>query len=124
MIHECRSEECGELYMGERERSLVENIQEHDKSVKEGDSKLDLSQYQVMTGYRVLNKPMIEGVKVIDGDPRNLYRKVKEAIDIKLRGATLNRTGGYDLPDLDLPLLREEETNGTGMEYQRMPLEP
>ena len=51
---------------------------------------------------------MIEGVRVIDIEPRNPYRKEKEAIHFKLQGATLNRTGGYDLPDLYLPLLKEE----------------
>ena len=55
-----------------------------------------LSQHQVMTGHKVLNKPVIEGVNVIDSEPRNMHRSVKEAIHIKLRGATLNRTGGYD----------------------------
>ena len=38
---------------------------------------------------------MMEGVSVIDSEPRNLHRKVKEAIHIKLQGATLNRTGGW-----------------------------
>ena len=84
--------------------------------MKEGDSKSALSQHQVMTGHKVMNKPMIEGVRVIDSDTRNLHRKVKEAIHIKLRGSTLNRMGGYDLPDLYLPLLREEETRGSGRE--------
>ena len=50
---------------------------------------------------------MMEGVRVLDSDTRNLHRKVKEAIHIKLRGVTLNRMGGYDLP-----LLREKETWG------------
>ena len=44
--------------------------------------------------------------------PRNMHRKVKDVIHIKLRGATLNRTGRYDFPDLYLPLWREEETSG------------
>ena len=64
------------------------------------------------TGYKVLSKPVTEGVSMIDNEPRNIHRKVKEAIHIKLRGATLNRTGGYDVPGLYLPLLREE-TKGT-----------
>ena len=64
--------------------------------------------YQVMTGHKVLRKPVIEGMSVIDSGPRKMHRKVKETIHIKLRGATLNNTGGYDLPDLNLPLPREE----------------
>ena len=70
------------------------STQAHDKSVKEGDSKSSLSQHQLMTGHKVLNKPMIEGVRVIDSDTSNLHRKVKEAIHIKIRGAILNRTEG------------------------------
>ena len=77
--------------------------------MKEGDSKSALSQHQV------LNKPMIEGIRVIDSDNRNLHIKVKEAVHIKLRKATLNRMGGYDLPHLYLPLLREE-ARGAGRE--------
>ena len=77
--------------------------------MKERDSKSALSQHQAKTGHNVLSKPVIEGVTVIDNEPRNIHRKAKEAIHINLRGATINRTGGYDLPDLYLPLLREEE---------------
>ena len=94
--------------MGETERSLGKRAQEHDKSVKEGDSKSALSQHQAKTGHKVLSKPVMEGVRVIDNESRNIYRSVKAAIHLKLRGTTLNRTGGYDLPDLYLPLLREE----------------
>ena len=35
------------------ERLLGERTQEHDKSVKEGDLKLAISQHQVMTGHKV-----------------------------------------------------------------------
>ena len=73
------------------ERSIGERVQEEDKA---------------------LSKPVIEGIRVIDNSSRSKHRKVKEAIDIKHRGATLNRTGMYDLPDFYLPLLREEETRG------------
>ena len=61
--------------------------------MKEGDSTLDLNQHQVLSGHKVLRKSMIEGVSMIDSEPRNLHIKVKEAIHIKLRGATLNMTG-------------------------------
>ena len=48
-----------------RQRSLDERPQEHDNSVKEGDSESAHSQHQVMTGRKVLSKPIIEGVRVI-----------------------------------------------------------
>ena len=52
------------MHVGETERSRGERTQEHDKSVNEGDSKSVLSQHQVMNGHKVLNKSMIEGVRV------------------------------------------------------------
>ena len=64
---------------------MREREPDHDKSVKKDDSKSALSQDQVMAGHKVLSKPVIEGVSVIDSEPRNLHRKVKEAIHIKLR---------------------------------------
>ena len=36
-------------------------------------------------------------------------RKICEAIHIKIKGSKLNRNDGHDLPDIYLPLLREEE---------------
>ena len=39
IVYECKNEEYGQLYVGVMERSLGERAQEHDKSVKEGDSK-------------------------------------------------------------------------------------
>ena len=84
VIYECRCDECGKLYDEETERCLGEKAQEHDRSVKEGDLKTALSQHQVMTGHKVLSKPVIEGFQVIDQEPRNLHRKGKETIHIKL----------------------------------------
>ena len=52
------------MWMGEMERSLGQRTQEHDKSVKEGDSNSALSQCHVMTGHKLLNKPIIEGIRV------------------------------------------------------------
>ena len=62
-------------------------MQEHDQSVKECESKSALSQHHVMTEHKVLSKPTIERVSVIDSEPRKLYRKVKEVIHINLRRA-------------------------------------
>ena len=59
-------------------------------------SKSALGQHLAKTRHKLLNKPVTEGIRVIDNEPRNKHRKVKEAIHIKLRGATLSRTGGYD----------------------------
>ena len=83
VIYKCKCEDCGVVYVGKMERSLVERAQEHDKSVKEGDSQSALSQHQVTTGHKALSKPMIEGISMIDSEPRNLHRKVKETIHIK-----------------------------------------
>ena len=97
-----KCEQCGQLHVGEMEISLSVQPQEHNKSVKDGDSKWALSHHQVMTGHVEFSKPVIEEVRVINSESRN----IKSAIHIKLHVATLNRTEGYDLPDLYLPLLR------------------
>ena len=54
VVYKCKCEECRQLYMGEMETSLGERMQDHDKSVKEGDLESTLSQYQVTTGHNVL----------------------------------------------------------------------
>ena len=43
-------------------RSLCERAQEHNKSVKEGDSKSALNQHQVKIGHKGLSKPVIKGM--------------------------------------------------------------
>ena len=66
--------------------------------------------------HKVLSKPVIEAIRVIDKELRNTHKKVNAAIHIKLRGATLNKTGRYDLHALYLPLLREGETRAARRE--------
>ena len=44
-------------------------------------------------------------MSVIGNEPINLFKKVKEDINIQLLSASLNRTDGCDLTDLHLPLL-------------------
>ena len=54
-----------------------------------------------------------QDTSVIYGEPRNMHRKVKQAIYIKLWGVTLNRTGGYDLHcSWSLPTLAEGGQQG------------
>ena len=72
------------IKVGEIERSLRERAQEHDKSVKAGDSKSAVGQHQMKTGHVIISIPAIEGVRVTDNEPRNTHRNVKEAIHIKL----------------------------------------
>ena len=48
VIYECKCGECEQLYVGEMERSLSERT------------------HQVTTGHKVLSKPLVEGVSVID----------------------------------------------------------
>ena len=78
--------------MGEMERSLGQVC------VKEGDSKSAISQLQLMTGHKVVSKPVTEGVSVIDSDHGNLHRR--------------------DLHDLPLPLLKDENTRGSRRDRQ------
>ena len=50
----------------------------------------------------------MDKMKVLDKEPRDLYRKVLDVVNVKLRGAALNRKGRYLLLELYLPLLRED----------------
>ena len=114
VVYQCACEVCGESYVGETGRSLGERLTEHQKSVDKGDMSSALSQHQELTGHLVsATKPILETTKVLEREPRSLHRKVCEAIHIKTSGASLNRNDGYDLPDLYLPLLREEAKGGS-----------
>ena len=112
VIYECACDVCGERYVGETGRSLGERMEEHAKSVEKCDQKSALSQHQEQSGHVVNHKPLSEKIKILDSEPRDRHRKVKEAIHIKLKGAKLNRNDGHHLPDLYLPLLRQEEGEG------------
>ena len=99
---------CGELYVGETGRSLMERVNEHAKSTERQNSKSTLNQHQAQSGHRWNNNPIIDKIMVLDKDPRDLHRKVLEKVHMKLRGATLKINDGYDLLVLYLPLLRED----------------
>ena len=87
---------------------MVKIIDEHAKFIEKQDSKSALNQHQEQSGHRWNNNPIIDKIIVLDKELRDLYRKVLEAVHIKLRGATLNRNNGYDMPELYLPLLLED----------------
>ena len=101
----------GEIYWGDRE-ILGVRVEEHEKSVAKRDSKSALSQHQETTGHVVRSPPFIEHMKILEKESRDLHRKVLEAINIKVKGASLNRNEGVDLPDAYLPLLKEEGVEG------------
>ena len=108
VVYETECQVCGDRYIGETGRSLGERTEEHEKSVDKRDSKSALSQHQETTGHVVHTPPLIEHIRIIEKEPRDLHRKVLEAINIKLKGAGLNRNDGIELPDVYLPLLKEE----------------
>ena len=59
-------------------------------------------------------KTLTDKIKIIAKEPRDQHRKLVEAIHIHLRKASLNRTDGYNLPDVYFPLLREDTTRRGG----------
>ncbi|KAI8500198.1 hypothetical protein Bbelb_217640 [Branchiostoma belcheri] len=99
---------CGEVYVGETERSLGERTDEHQKSVDRQDGKSALSQHELKAGHRVTNGPILDIVKIIDQESRKSHRKIKEAVHIQLERAGMNRNEGWELPKSYLPLLRKE----------------
>ena len=71
------------------------------------DEKSAISQHLTRTGHR---QPVDirDKTEIIDKEPRDTHRKVKEAIAIRLRAPKLNRTDGWELPQIYNPLLRQE----------------
>ena len=113
VIYQTDCDVCGEIYVGETGRSLGERTVEHQKSIDKQDMKSALSQHQEQTGHRVNNiTPLSEKIKIIAKEPRDYHRKIVEAIEIHLKKASLNRTDGYNLPDVYFPILREEAQRG------------
>ena len=108
VVYETECEQCGECYIGETGRSMGERAEEHDKSIRKRDSKSALSEHQEKTGHVVTTKPLIQSIKIIDSEPRDKHRKIIEAINIMVKKPSLNRNDGADLPELYLPLLKEE----------------
>ena len=58
----------------------------------------------------VQKTPLIDHIKILEKEPRYMHRRVLEAINIKVKGASLNRNDGLELPDAYLPLLKREES--------------
>jgi len=112
VIYECGCDNCGDKYIGETGRSLGERMTEHGKSVMKCDESSALCQHQERTGHVVKVNEIMEKVKVVDRESRDQHRKVCEAIHIRLKGPKMNRNDGADLPDIYLPLLREEDGGG------------
>lgn len=115
VVYECACDECGQIYVGETGRSLGERASEHQTSIESSDWKSALSQHQEQTGHLVNHTHQVQDkIKIIDKEPRDLSREIVEAIHIRLRKATINRTEGYNLPDVYLPILKEAEARRGG----------
>ena len=71
-----------------------------------------MSQHQERTGHKVNSLANTKDkISILEREPRDTHSRIKEAIHIKLNGS-LNRHEGYSLPDLYMPLLRDEVGEG------------
>ncbi|KAI8509507.1 hypothetical protein Bbelb_133550 [Branchiostoma belcheri] len=86
VIYKIKCEECGEVYVGETERSLGERTSEHQKSLQQKDCKSALSQHQLQAGHNITTSPISDIIEIIDQESRNPHRKIKEAVHIQLEG--------------------------------------
>ena len=103
-VYKLECDTCKKVYIGESERSFGERMDEHYKSVQLENYKSAMSQHQQQSGHRIRDM----NPTIVDMDIRNPHRKIKKAIHIRLNNAQLNRNEGHDLPNIYLPLLREE----------------
>jgi len=113
VIYQCACDVCGDLYIGETGRSLGERMKEHNKAIDKCIETSALSEHQMNSGHIVNAKSKLEEkIVILDKENKEHQRKICEAIHIKIKGPKLNRNDGHDLPDIYLPLLREEEEGG------------
>ena len=73
VIYKFACEQCGDVYVGETERSLGERTVEHQKSIDRQDYKSALSQAELKTGHRVTTKPILDTIEIIDQESRNAH---------------------------------------------------
>ena len=80
---------------------LHEQIKEHDRDIR-------LSRTQTSAVFEDTNKtrhyPLWDEVKFIDRDSHWYFRKVKEAIHIRLQPNNINRDSGIEIPEARISL--------------------
>ena len=92
VVYKVQCSICSDTYIGETGRKLKTRLTEHRRPSSSGyDSAI--YEHQSTRGHQI----DWEHVKVIDSESRDLARKVKEAIHIKLHDPKMNRDRGYQL---------------------------
>ena len=98
IIYEVRCPQCRYTYVGETGRTLSTRIKEHlnPKRVPTavGDHIRD-------TGHTISPRDF----KIVAREDLEIRRKIREAVEIRVRRPEMNRDTGYDLPPVFLPLL-------------------
>ena len=102
--------ECGKVYIGETGRAMQDRIKEHDRDIRLAHTQTSaVSEHANKTGHL----PLWNQVKFIDRDPHRYTRRVKEAIQIRLRSNNINRDSGIEIPEAWIPTIRKHNSRST-----------
>ena len=96
--------ECGEVYIEETGRSMLERIKKHDQDTRP--SRTQSSAVSVHSN-STRHYPLWDEVKFIDRDPYWYTRRVKEAIHIGLHSDNINRDSGIEISEAQMPTIKQ-----------------
>jgi len=106
VVYGVKCSDCDSQYIGESGRKLEKRITEH-KS-KAASSKSAIREHVVNSGHQI----DWDNIKVLDREPKEFPRRVREAIYIKKEGPRLNRDKGLDLDPVWDNLLTSQKGRG------------
>ena len=95
-IYHAKCNDCDKEYIGESARTFETRWKEHKKRETSA-----IFQHCKDSGHHM----DIENVTILETEPHQIKRKVKESIQIRRKKPQLNINEGYDIPPVFLPIL-------------------
>ena len=92
VVYQLSCKDCNASYIGESGRKLGKRLSEHKSGA--ASSKSAVREHVVRSGGHDIDWT---GVKALERESKEFYRRVLEAIQIKTKGLNLNRDEGLDL---------------------------
>ena len=93
VIYNIKCQDYEAQYIGETAKRLATRLKEHRKSVSEADFKSALSDHTQSTRQSI----DWDNTRIIDSEPNDLRRKIREGIYIRRQHPSMNRDQGFQL---------------------------